>query len=139
MPALWAFCVIGNFERLCAASIRSSKCDERDACRRCRFDVERWREVADEAGRLPEPWSDDPTQWLFEGRPEVSTAPLQVAVARLLGYRWPEQAERMISMRSRTRMGSCVCRRSRVSRRRRTGCSSVLADSVRRDVVAGEG
>ena len=45
------------------------------------------------SARLPEPWSDDPTQWLFEGRPEVSTAPLQVAVARLLGYRWPEQAE----------------------------------------------
>ena len=48
---------------------------------------------AEEAGPLPEPWSDDPTQWLFEGRPEVSTAPLQVAVARLVGYRWPEQAE----------------------------------------------
>ena len=44
------------------------------------FDVERWRQVAEEAGPLPEPWSDDPTQWLFEGRPEVSTAPLQVAV-----------------------------------------------------------
>ena len=57
------------------------------------FDVDHWREVAEEAGPLPEPWSDDPTQWLFEGRPEVSTAPLQVAVARLVGYRWPEQAE----------------------------------------------
>jgi len=57
------------------------------------FDVERWRKVAEEAGALPEPWSDDPTQWLFEGRPEVSTAPLQVAVARLVGYRWPEQPE----------------------------------------------
>ena len=57
------------------------------------FDIEHWRKVAEEAGPLPEPWSDDPTQWLFEGRPEVSSAPLQVAVARLLGYRWPEQAE----------------------------------------------
>ena len=57
------------------------------------FDVDHWRKVAEEAGPLPEPWSDDPTQWLFEGRPEVSTAPLQVAVARLVGYRWPEQAE----------------------------------------------
>lgn len=57
------------------------------------FDVERWRQVAGEAGPLPDPWSDDPTQWLFEGRPEGSTAPLQVAVARLLGYRWPDQAE----------------------------------------------
>ena len=42
---------------------------------------------------LPEPSSDDPTQWLFEGRPEMSTAPLHVAVGRLLGYRWPGQAE----------------------------------------------
>ena len=57
------------------------------------FDVDHWRKVAEEAGPLPEPWSDDPTQWLFEGRPEVSTAPLQVAVARLVGYRWPEQPE----------------------------------------------
>ncbi len=57
------------------------------------FDVDRWRRVAEEAGPLPEPWSDDPTQWLFEGRPEVSTAPLQVAVGRLVGYRWPQQPE----------------------------------------------
>ena len=57
------------------------------------FDEERWREAAEQAGPLPEPWSDDPTQWLFDGRPGRSTAPLQVAVARLVGYRWPEQAE----------------------------------------------
>jgi hypothetical protein len=57
------------------------------------FDVEHWRDVAEEAGTLPEPFSDDPTQWLFEGRPLVSTAPLQVAVARLVGYQWPEQPE----------------------------------------------
>jgi hypothetical protein len=59
------------------------------------FDLDRWQRVAEERfpDGLPEPWSDDPTQWLFEGRPEVSTAPLQVAVARLVGYRWPEQAE----------------------------------------------
>lgn len=59
------------------------------------FDVERWRAAAEELfpKGLPEPWSDDPTQWLFEGRPEVATEPLQVAVGRLLGYRWPEQPE----------------------------------------------
>jgi hypothetical protein len=57
--------------------------------------VDDWSKLAGERfpDGLPEPWSDDPTQWLFEGRPEVSTAPLQVAVARLVGYRWPEQAE----------------------------------------------
>ena len=46
------------------------------------FDVEYWRAVAEAAGPLPEPHSDDPTQWLFKGRPEGSTDPLQVAVAR---------------------------------------------------------
>ena len=40
---------------------------------------------------LPEPHSNDPTQWLFKGHPKGSTDPLQVAVARLLGYRWPDQ------------------------------------------------
>jgi hypothetical protein len=55
------------------------------------FDLERWQKVAEEMGPLPEPHSDDPTQWLFNGRPLGSEAPLQVAVARLLGYRWPQQ------------------------------------------------
>jgi hypothetical protein len=55
-------------------------------------DIDRWRAVAKETPPLPEPWSDDPTQWLFEGRPESSTAALQVAVSRIVGYCWPEQA-----------------------------------------------
>ena len=53
------------------------------------FDLEYWQKVAITAGPLPEPHSDDPTQWLFNGHPVYSTAPLQVAVARLLGYNWP--------------------------------------------------
>lgn len=59
------------------------------------FDIDYWREVANERfpRGLPMPSSNDPTQWLFQGRPEASTEPLQVAVARLLGYRWPDQAE----------------------------------------------
>jgi len=55
------------------------------------FDLAYWQAVADAAGPLPEPYSNDPTQWLFEGQPAESTDPLQVAVARLLGYRWPQQ------------------------------------------------
>ena len=56
------------------------------------FDAIHWQKVSDAAGPLAKPQSDDPTQWLFHGRPEASTQPLQVAVARLVGYRWPEQA-----------------------------------------------
>jgi len=57
------------------------------------FDLEHWQKVADEMGPLPEPYSEDPTQWLFKGHPERSTLPLLVAVTRLVGYRWPEQEE----------------------------------------------
>ena len=55
------------------------------------FDSERWRKIAQEAGPLPVPHSDDPTQWLFKGTIPNATEPLEVAVARLLGYRWPDQ------------------------------------------------
>ena len=93
LPALWALLQLaGVSQRLFARSTRRSNVTNRTLVK-VPFDVERWRQVAEEAGPLPEPWSDDPTQWLFEGRPEVSTAPLQVAVARLVGYRWPEQPE----------------------------------------------
>ncbi|MDP9476004.1 MAG: BREX-1 system adenine-specific DNA-methyltransferase PglX [Actinomycetota bacterium] len=59
------------------------------------FDLEHWQKIADETypDGLPEPYSDDPTQWLFHGHPAPSTAPLQVAVARLLGYRWPAESD----------------------------------------------
>jgi len=42
---------------------------------------------------VPEPESDDPTQWLFHGHPVLAEGgtQLQVAVARLLGYRWPPE------------------------------------------------
>jgi hypothetical protein len=57
------------------------------------FDLEHWQKVAAEKypDGLPKPYSNDPTQWLFNGHPKDSDAPLQVAVARLLGYRWPRQ------------------------------------------------
>ncbi len=58
-----------------------------------RFDFAYWRKCAEEKfpSGLPAPYSNDPTQWLFEGHPRNSDYPLQVAVARLLGYRWPRQ------------------------------------------------
>ncbi len=57
------------------------------------FDLERWQQVAAEEypDGLPEPHSADPTQWLFRGEPVGSTDPHQVASARLLGYRWPDE------------------------------------------------
>ncbi|MBR4984890.1 MAG: N-6 DNA methylase, partial [Proteobacteria bacterium] len=73
------------------------------------FDLERWQKVAEERypHGLPKPYSDDPTQWIFHGHPcksvvwddekkwtafgplRYDSTVLQVAVARILGYRWP--------------------------------------------------
>ena len=57
------------------------------------FALARWQEIAAEKypDGLPKPHSDDPTQWLFSGHPHGATEPLQVGVARLVGYRWPRQ------------------------------------------------
>ena len=58
-------------------------------------DFAHWQKVASEKypHGLPEPYSDDPTQWIFHGHPASSTDVLQVAVSRLLGYRWPTELD----------------------------------------------
>lgn len=69
------------------------------------FDLEYWQRVAAKKypNGLPEPYSDDPTQWLFHGYPPVSTSPLQVAVARLLGYRWPAELDESMRLSEEAR------------------------------------
>jgi hypothetical protein len=59
------------------------------------FDLDHWTKVAVEKypNGLPKPYSDDPTQWIFHGHPAKSEHPLQVAMARLLGYRWPAELD----------------------------------------------
>lgn len=90
LPAIWAFCSSPEFNT--AVRRIDQKMNVTNATLvKVPFDLERWQRVADEAGPLPEPYSEDPTQWLFKGQPARSTAPLHAAVARLLGYRWPEQ------------------------------------------------
>jgi hypothetical protein len=59
------------------------------------FDLAHWKNVAAEhyPSGIPKPYSDDPTQWFFHGHPQSSTEPLQAAVARLAGYRWPAETD----------------------------------------------
>jgi len=96
IKAIWAFAQSDTF----AESVR--RLDHKTIIAngtlvKVRFDLERWQRIADEAGPLPKPDSNDPTQWLFNGRLAESTAPLQVGVARLLGYRWPRQTGQTVS------------------------------------------
>ena len=57
------------------------------------FNRRHWQKVAAEKYPLglAKPFSNDSTQWLFDGNPAGSDQPLQVAVARLLDYRWPRR------------------------------------------------
>ena len=90
--AIRAFCESGE---LCAEvrKLDQKICASLDSVAKVPFDLAHWQKVAAEKypDGLPKPFSSDPTQWLFYGHPKGSDQPLQVAVARLLGYRWPRQ------------------------------------------------
>jgi hypothetical protein len=110
LPAIWAFCESEEFRPAVRAVNQSLKVVP-GSINSVRFDLTHWKKVAAEKypNGLPDPESDDPTQWLFNGRPEESTAPLQVAVARLLGYHWPAEleAKMRLSTRARTMVKRC--------------------------------
>lgn len=92
LPAIWAFCQSPQYNE--AVRRIDQKLSVTNATLvKVPFDLAYWQKIADEVGPLPEPYSNDPTQWLFKGNPVGSTNPLQVAVARLLGYHWPQQEE----------------------------------------------
>ena len=75
------------------------------------FDLPYWQKVAEGKypNGLPEPHSDDPTQWLFEGNIVGSEQPLHVAIARMLGYRWPEQPAEEDSIDALADQDGIVC------------------------------
>lgn len=90
LPAIWAYCSSAEF----VEDVREldDKMNVTNATMvKVAFDRARWQQIADETGSLPTPYSEDPTQWLFKGNLAVAEHPLQVAVARLLGFRWPDQ------------------------------------------------
>jgi hypothetical protein len=92
LKAIWTFCFSPDYN----AEVRkiNQKLNVATATLlKVPFDLAHWQKVAAEKypNGLPKPFSSDPTQWLFNGHPKGSDQPLQVAVARLLGYQWPRQ------------------------------------------------
>ena len=90
--AIAAFCLSSEFVDLARAANQGLSIDN-GYLSKLPFDLAHWQKVAAEEypHGLPKPFSSDPTQWLFNGHPKGSDQPLHVAVARLLGYRWPRQ------------------------------------------------
>ncbi|NLO33175.1 MAG: SAM-dependent DNA methyltransferase [Candidatus Hydrogenedentes bacterium] len=113
LPAIWCFCSSPDYAQAVRRIDQALKVTNASLVK-VPFDLDHWQRVAAEQypHGLPEPYSDDPTQWLFHGHPcdsvrwneatkrlEVASEPrvdatvLQVAVARLLGYHWPAEKE----------------------------------------------
>ena len=107
---IWAFC--SSSEYLTHVRAISQKLSVMNATLvKVPFDLAHWQRVA--AARypsgLPKPYSDDPTQWLFHGHPQPSTDPLQVAVARLLGYTWPAESDDQMELSGEARAWIVRC------------------------------
>ena len=104
LPAIWCFCESGEFARSIRRINQKLNIAEGSVVK-VPFDITHWKNVAAEKypKGLPDPESDDPTQWLFHGHPRESTAPLQVATCRLLGYRWPGELDEKMHLSQRAR------------------------------------
>ncbi len=104
LPALWAFCSSPEFHDEVRRLDQSVKVTNATLIK-VPFDVNHWRSVAarDFPAGLPKPYSADPTQWLFHGYPKASADPLQVAVARLLGYTWPAESDNKMDLSGEAR------------------------------------
>ncbi|QEP43017.1 SAM-dependent DNA methyltransferase [Ectothiorhodospiraceae bacterium BW-2] len=110
IPAIWSYVDSSEFHDAVRAVDQALKVTAATITK-VPFDVNRWAKVAEEtySNGLPKPYTDDPTQWIFHGHPcgsviwdeekkwtihgtlRTDDTVLQVAVARLLGYRWPAE------------------------------------------------
>ena len=112
LSAIWCFCSSPEYNE--AVRRIDQKLNVTNATLvKVPFDVDRWTKVATAKypNGLPKPYTDDPTQWIFHGHPCGSVvwdatkkwtvhgplrnddSVLHVAVARLLGYRWPAELD----------------------------------------------
>jgi len=109
IPAIWCFCSSPQFNEEVRRIDQALKVTNATLVK-VPFDLEYWQSVAAEKypNGLPQPYSDDPTQWLFHGHPIRAEHPLQVALARLLGYRWPAESDPNmdLALEARTMIGA---------------------------------
>lgn len=110
LPALWSYCsspLLNQAVKEIEPGVKANN----GVLTKIGFDQEKWiHQAATEFPHgLPRPYSDDPTQWLFHGHPQPSTDPLQVAVARLAGYRWPAEANASMELAEEARSWIAHC------------------------------
>lgn len=110
LPAIW--CFMTSPEYLPAVRKIDQKVNVTNATLvKVPFDLVHWQQVASKRypDGLPKPYSDAPTQWLFHGHPKPAIDPLQVAVARLAGYRWPAETDTAMELADEARAWIARC------------------------------
>jgi len=128
LPAFWAYCTDTRYREAVREIDQALKVTNKTLVK-VPFDLSYWTQVAAEKypHGLPKPYTDDPTQWIFHGHPcgsviwseetkwtafgalRTDSSVLQVAVARLLGYRWPAELDPKMELsdESRTLVAKC--------------------------------
>lgn len=112
LAAVWCFCSSSDHNEAVREIDQALKVTNATLVK-VPLDLERWTKVAEKQypNGLPEPYTNDPTQWIFHGHPcgsviwdeetkwtvkgelRIDDTVLQVAVARLLGYQWPAELD----------------------------------------------
>lgn len=112
LPGLWAYCRSENFNED-VREIDQKMAVTCNSLSKVPYIKDHWNEVAKNQypHGLPNPYTNDPTQWIFHGHPcgsviwdeeakwtshgplRTDDTVLQIAVARLLGYRWPAEQD----------------------------------------------
>jgi hypothetical protein len=100
LPAMWAYVSSSDYHK--QVRLISKALKVQGDLIKVPFNRAYYRELAATTymNGLPEPYSADPTQWLFHGHPaqtRTSTA-LQVALARLCGYCWPAETDKNLRL-----------------------------------------
>ncbi|MGZ7455713.1 Eco57I restriction-modification methylase domain-containing protein [Pseudomonas sp. Ma2-10] len=112
LSAIWSYCSSSEYNDAVRDIDQSLKVTNATLVK-IPFDLDYWTKIAEEQypSGLPQPYTNDPTQWIFHGHPcgsviwdeqtkwtaigelRVDDSVLQVVVARLLGYRWPAELD----------------------------------------------
>jgi hypothetical protein len=111
-PAIWCFCSSPEYNET-VRRVDQKLNVTNSTLVKVPFDLAHWQAIAAKRypNGLPKPYSDDPTQWLFHGHPQPATDPLQVAVARLAGFRWPAETETKMELSDEARNWIVHCER----------------------------
>ncbi|MDE2958402.1 MAG: N-6 DNA methylase [Bacteroidota bacterium] len=119
LMAIWCFCSSPEYNTAIRLLDQALKVTNATLAK-VPFDYERWAQIAREQypDGLPDPYSDDPTQWVFHGHPCGSVVwcarekrlvhgpvrrnreVLHTAMARLLGFRWPAEQDSAMNLAS---------------------------------------